>query len=86
VDQYDSICTNEIPWVLQGALDPTLSLNIPLSAITALAFSSDTDPRAQLAIGDDPNTIVQPQTLQKSQIRPPATGPNLGQGHVFIVP
>jgi hypothetical protein len=86
VDQFDSICTNETPWVLQGALDPTLSLNVPLGPITALAFNSDTDPKAQMAIGDDPNTIVQALTLQKSKITPPTTGPNLGQGHVYIVP
>ncbi len=86
VDQFDSICTSEIPWVLEGSLDPALSLNVPLSAVTALGISSYSDPRAQLAIGDDPNTIPEAATLQKSKITPPATGPLHGQGHVYIVP
>jgi hypothetical protein len=85
VDQFDSVCTTEIPWVVQGALDSTLSLNVPLSAITAMAFSSYSDPRAQLAIGDDPNTLPQAVTNQKIT-PPPSTGPVHGQGHVFIVP
>ena len=86
VDQFDSICTTEIPWVLEGALDPLLSLNVPLAPITALAMNSYSDPQAQLAIGDDPNTIVGVATLQRSQMKPPVTGPLHGQGHVFIVP
>ncbi len=86
VDQFDSVCTTEIPWVLEGALDPALSLNVPLAGVTAMGVSSYSDPRAQLAIGDDPALDVPSATLQKSQIRPPATGPIHGQGHVFIVP
>jgi hypothetical protein len=38
-----------------------------------------------LAIADDPALIIPDQTLQKSQLVPPATGLH-GQGHVFIVP
>jgi hypothetical protein len=84
IDQFDSVCTTEIPWVLEGALDPAQSLNVPLAPITALALNSYSDPNAQLAIGDDPNTIVQLQTLQRSKISAPSTGPNHGQGHVFL--
>jgi hypothetical protein len=85
VAQYGSICTTMIDWVNEGALDPTLSLNVPLGPITALAFNSQTNPKASLAIADDPGLIVPDQTLQKSQIVPPSTGLH-GQGHVFIVP
>lgn len=87
VDQFDSICQTEIPWVMEGSLDSALSLNVPLAGITAMGISSYSDPRAVLAIGDDPSLIVPSSTLQKSQIRPPSTDPNLlGQGHVYIVP
>jgi hypothetical protein len=86
VDQFDSVCTTEIPWVLEGSLDPARSLNIPLAGVTALGISSYSDPLAQLAIGDDPSLDVPAATLQKSKIRPPATGALHGQGHVYIVP
>ena len=86
VDQFDSICRSEIPWVLEGSLDPLRAINVPLSAVTALGISSYSNPLAQLAIGDDPNTIPEVATLQKSQITAPSTGPNHGQGHVYIVP
>jgi hypothetical protein len=85
VAQYGSICTTMIDWVNEGALDPTLSVNVPLGPVTALAFNSQTDSKASLAIADDPGLIVPDQTLQKSQIVPPSTGVH-GQGHVFIVP
>jgi hypothetical protein len=85
VAQYGSICTTMIDWVAEGALDPTRSINVPLGPVTALAFNSQTDPRANLAIADDPGLIVTDQTLQKSQIFPPKTGVH-GQGHVYIVP
>jgi hypothetical protein len=83
VDQFDSVCTTEIPWVLEGALDSAQSINVPLAAITALALNSYSDPNAQLAIGDDPSTLVQAVTLQRSHARPPETTAH-GQGHVFI--
>jgi hypothetical protein len=86
VDQFDSVCTTEIPWVLEGSLDPARSLNVPLAGITAMGISSYSDPQAVLAIGDDPSLDVPPATLQKSKIRPPATGALHGQGHVYIVP
>lgn len=87
VDSFDSVCTTEIPWVIEGSLDSARSLNVPLAGVTALGISSYSDPRAQLAIGDDPALIVPAATLQKSQIKPPSTDPNLhGQGHVYIVP
>jgi hypothetical protein len=86
VAQYGSICTTMIDWVAQGTLDPLQSLNVPLAAVTALAFNSQTDSRAVLAIADDPALIVPDQTLQKSQLVPPSTGPVHGQGHVYIVP
>jgi hypothetical protein len=85
VAQFGSICTTMIDWVSQGSLNPLLSLNQDLGPITALAFNSQTDSKANLAIADDPGLIVPDQTLQKSQIVPPATGVH-GQGHVFIVP
>jgi hypothetical protein len=85
VDQYGSICTTEQPWVQDGALDQLRTLNVPLGPVTALGISSYTDPNAQMAIGDDPGTLVQATTLQRSQIRPPATTA-IGQGHIFIVP
>jgi hypothetical protein len=86
VDQFDSVCTSEIPWVLEGSLDPLRAINVPLNAVTALAFSDYSNPQAQLAIGDDPNTIPEAATLQRSKITPPSTGPLHGQGHVYIVP
>jgi hypothetical protein len=85
VAQFGSICTTMIDWVAQGTLDPLLSLNADLAPVTALAFNSQTDSRAVLAIADDPGLIVPDQTLQKSQLVPPATGLH-GQGHVYIVP
>jgi hypothetical protein len=85
VAQYGSICTTMIDWVAAGAFDALHSANTPLGPITALAFNSQTDPRANLAIADDPGLTLSDQTLQKSQIVPPITGVH-GQGHVFIVP
>ncbi|MGZ4900020.1 MAG: hypothetical protein ACXV8X_10225 [Candidatus Angelobacter sp.] len=85
VTQYGSICTTMIDWVAEASLDPLLSLNQPLGPVTALAFTSLTDSRAVLAIADDPALIIPDQTLQKSQLVPPATGLH-GQGHVYIVP
>jgi hypothetical protein len=85
VAQFGSICTTMIDWVAQGTLDPLLSLNTDLAPVTALAFNSQTDSRAVLAIADDPGLIVPDQTLQKSQLVPPSTGLH-GQGHVYIVP
>jgi hypothetical protein len=86
VDQFDSVCQSEIPWVLEGSLDPARSLNVPLAGITALGMTSYSNPTAQLAIGDDPSLDVPAATLQKSKIRPPATGALHGQGHVYVVP
>jgi hypothetical protein len=74
-----------IDWVAQASLNPLLSLNQDLSAVTALAFNSQTDSKANLAIADDPALIIPDQTLQKSQLVPPITGQH-GQGHVYIVP
>ncbi|HEX3094620.1 MAG TPA: hypothetical protein VHW72_18425 [Candidatus Angelobacter sp.] len=85
VAQYGSICTTMIDWVSQGSISPLLSLNLDFGPITALAFNSQTDSKANLAIADDPGLIVPDQTLQKSQLVPPSTGLH-GQGHVFIVP
>ena len=83
VDQFDSVCTTEIPWVVEGSLDSAQSLNVPMAPITALALNSYSDPNAQLAIGDDPATLAEAATLQRSKITPPATTAH-GQGHVFI--
>jgi hypothetical protein len=85
VAQYGSICTTMIDWVAQGSLNPLFSLNQDLGPVTALAFNSQTDSKANLAIADDPALIVPDQTLQKSHIVPPSTGLH-GQGHVYIVP
>ena len=85
VAQYGSICTTMIDWVAEGTLDSLQSLNAPLAPVTALAFNSQTDSKANLAIADDPGLVVPDQTLQKSQFVPPTTGPH-GQGHVYIVP
>jgi hypothetical protein len=86
VAQFGSICTTMIDWVSQGALDQLRSLNVDLGPVTALAFNSQTDSNANLAIADDPSLVVPDQTLQKSQFVPPTTGVLHGQGHVFIVP
>jgi hypothetical protein len=86
VDQFDSVCQSELPWVLEGSLDSLRAINVPLNAVTALAVSDYSNPLAQLAIGDDPNTIPEAATAQRSKITPPATGPLHGQGHVYIVP
>ena len=85
VAQFGSICTTMIDWVSQASLNPLLSLNQDIGPVTALAFDTQTDSRAILAIADDPALIIPDQTLQKSQLVPPATGLH-GQGHVFIVP
>ena len=66
VAQFGSICTTMIDWVSQGSLNPLLSLNQDLGPITALAFNSQTDSKANLAIADDPALVVPDQTLQKS--------------------
>jgi hypothetical protein len=85
VAQFGLICTTMIDWVAQGSLNPLLSLNQDLAPVTALAFNSQTDSKANLAIADDPGLVVPDQTLQKSQFVPPTTGLH-GQGHVYIVP
>lgn len=87
VDQFDFICNTQVPWVMEGALDPLRSLLSPLGGVTALGFSGN-DANAVLAIGDDPSVIVPTQSNQKGVIRrngAPGTGA-IGQGHVFIVP
>ena len=98
VDRYDFVCTTQIPWVEEGALDPALSVNAQLGPVTALGFAmSPTTPNilptpptpfpaaASLAIGDDPSIVVPSATLQRSKFSEPETN-QLGQGHVFIVP
>jgi len=85
VAQFGSICTTMIDWASQASLNPLLSLNQDIGPVTALAFNSQTDSKANLAIADDPALIIPDQTLQKSQLVPPATGLH-GQGHVYIVP
>ena len=85
VAQYGSICTTMIDWVAQASFNPLASLNLPLGPVTALAFNSQTDSKANLAIADDPALVIPDQSLQKSQLVPPTTGLH-GQGHVYIVP
>lgn len=87
VDQFDFICNVQQVWVTDATVDPLLSTNVPLGAVTAMAFSSN-DADAVLAIGDDPAVTVPTQTRQRGIIRkngPPGTGA-IGQGHVYIVP
>src|ERR1051325_3155869 len=84
VAQFGSICTTMIDWVSQASLNPLLSLNQDVSSVTALAFNSQTDSKANLAIADDPSLVIPDQTLQKSQLVPPVTGALHGQGHVYI--
>jgi hypothetical protein len=85
VDQYGTICTTMVDWVAQAALDPLLSLNVPIGPVTALAFNSQTDSRANLAIADDPGMFIPDQSLQNSATLFPQTSLH-GQGHVYIVP
>lgn len=89
VDQYDFICNVQQRWVTDATLDPLLSSNVPIGAVTALGFSGN-DAGAILAIGDDPSVFVPAQTAQNGIARrngPPGlpTDPT-GQGHVYIVP
>jgi hypothetical protein len=87
VDQYDFICNVQQRWVTDAALDPLLTSNVPLGAVTALALDSN-QADAVLAIGDDPSVVASTQTRQRGIIRkngPPGTG-TTGQGHVYIVP
>ena len=41
VDQYDFVCTTQVLWVNDGAIDPTRSLSSPLGPVTALGFSGN---------------------------------------------
>ncbi len=84
VAQFGFLCATQSPWVLEGALDPNLSINAPLGAVTALGFAG-TAVDASLAIGDDPSINPGFVTLQRSQIAPPTTN-QIGQGHIYIVP
>jgi hypothetical protein len=85
VGQYGTICTTLIDWVAQASFNPLLSLNQALGPVTAVAFNSQTDSRANLAIADDPGLFIPDQSLQNSAILFPATQ-TPGQGHVYIVP
>jgi hypothetical protein len=86
VDQYDFICTTQVLWVNDGAIDPTRSLSSPLGPVTALGFTGN-DANAVLAVGDDPSVQVPTQSRQHGILRrngPPGTG-STGQGHVYLV-
>jgi hypothetical protein len=85
VDQFGSICTTMIDWVAQASFSPFLSLNQPLGPVTALAFNSQTDSKANLAIADDFGLFIPDQSLQNSAVLFPTTQTH-GQGHVYIVP
>jgi hypothetical protein len=84
VDQYGFLCTTQVPYVLDGTLDPNLSINAQLGPVTALGFAG-TAVDASLAIGDDPSLVIPFVTLQRSKIGPPVTT-EVGQGHIYIVP
>jgi hypothetical protein len=86
VDQYDFVCTTQVLWVNDGAIDPTRSLSSPLGPVTALGFTGN-DAGAVLAIGDDPSVQVPTQSRQHGILRrngPPGTG-SIGQGHIYLV-
>jgi hypothetical protein len=86
VDQYDFVCTTQVLWVNDAAIDPTLSLSSPVGPVTALGFTGN-DANAILAIGDDPSVQVPTQSRQHGILRrngPPGTG-SIGQGHVYLV-
>jgi hypothetical protein len=85
VDQFGTICSTMIDWVAQASFNPLLSLNQPLGPVTALAFNSQTDSRANLAIADDLTLHIPDQSLQNSAVLYPTTTQH-GQGHVYIVP
>jgi hypothetical protein len=85
VDQFGSICTTMVDWVAQASLSPFQSLNQPLGPVTALAFNSQTDSKANMAIADDFGLSIPNQSLQNSAILFPTTVTH-GQGHVYIVP
>ncbi|HKT49402.1 MAG TPA: hypothetical protein VJV96_03865 [Candidatus Angelobacter sp.] len=87
VDQFDFICNVQQVWVTEGTVDPLLSSNVPLGAVTAMGFSGN-QADSILAIGDDPAVLVPIQSRQHGVIRKngiPGTGAT-GQGHVYIVP
>jgi len=85
VDQFGTICSTMIDWVAQASFNPLLSLNQPLGPVTALAFNSQTDSKANLAIADDMGLSIPDQSLQNSAVLFPTTQTH-GQGHVYIVP
>jgi hypothetical protein len=85
VDQYGTICTTLVDWVAQASLSPFLSLNQTLGPVTAVAFDSQTNSTASMAIADDPGLFIPDQSLQNSAILFPQTQQH-GQGHVYIVP
>jgi hypothetical protein len=85
VDQFGTICSTMVDWVAQASFNPLLSLNQPLGPVTALAFNSQTDSKANLAIADDFGLSIPDQSLQNSAILFPTTQTH-GQGHVYIVP
>jgi hypothetical protein len=85
VDQFGTICSTMVDWVAEAAFSPLLSLNQPLGPVTALAFNSQTDSKANLAIADDPGLFIPDQSLQNSAVLFPSTQ-TPGQAHVYIVP
>jgi hypothetical protein len=85
VDQFGTICSTMIDWVQQASFNPLLSLNLPIGPVTALAFNSQTDSKANLAIADDFGLVIPDQSAAGSAILFPATQ-TPGQGHVYIVP
>jgi len=87
VEQFDFICNVQQVWVTDGTVDPILSTNVPLGAVTAIALDGP-EANAVMAVGDDPSVTVPNQTRQRGIIRkngPPGTG-SVGQGHVYVVP
>jgi hypothetical protein len=88
VDQWDFTCATQNNWVDQASLSPLLSLNIPISSVTAIAVSGHNG-NSVMAIGDDPTAQVPDPKGggPKDPLGLPLTSPTLapGQGHIYIV-
>jgi hypothetical protein len=88
VDQWSFTCKTQSNWVDQATLSPLLSLNVPLSNVTAIAVSDNTG-AATMAIADDPTAQVPDPKggLAKDPNGIPLTSLSTvtGQGHIYIV-
>ncbi|HZU33113.1 MAG TPA: hypothetical protein VFB79_18500 [Candidatus Angelobacter sp.] len=88
VDQWSFTCKTQSNWVDQASISPLLSLNLPISNVTAIAVSDNTG-LATMAIADDPIAQV-PDPRGGGPTDPtglPLTSKSgtPGQGHIYIV-